>query len=88
MSEEMKREILSDEADGIEDNAGNSPDDTETALQDPSDAENELSENYRKLPAWKQVVLLIIFLGGMTAVIMIINFIVEFGAELIKALIK
>ncbi len=88
MSEEMKREILSDEADEMEDNAGNSPNDTETALQDMSDAENEFSESYRKLPAWKQVVLLIIFLGGMTAVIMIINFIVEFGAELIKALLK
>lgn len=54
----------------------------------PSDAQAEFSENYRKLPVWKQVILLVLFLGGMTAVIMLINFIVEFGAELIKALLK
>lgn len=54
----------------------------------PSDAQAEFSEHYRKLPVWKQVILLILFLGGMTAVIMLINFIVEFGAELIKAMLQ
>lgn len=54
----------------------------------PSDMESDFSEQYKNLPVWKQVVILILFLGGMTAVIMLINFIVEFGAEFIRALLK
>ena len=57
---------------------------TETFL----DAQETFSESYRKLPVWKQVILLALFLGGMTAVIMLINFVVEFGADIIKALIN
>ena len=37
---------------------------------------------------WKQVILLVLMLGAMTAVIMLINFVVEFGSELIKALVR
>lgn len=64
----------------------------ETAAEKPepavSDPESEFSEQYKKLPVWKQVVFLVLCLGGMTAVIMIINFIVDFGAELLKALFR
>lgn len=59
---------------------------SETDENNVTDEQAEFSEQYRNLPLWKQAVLLILFLGGMTAVIMLINFIVEFGAELIKAL--
>ena len=59
----------------------------ETEVSDKDESE-ELSERYQKLPVWKQVVLLVLILGGMTAVIMLINFIVEFGSELIKALVR
>ena len=59
---------------------------SETDENNVTDEQAEFSEQYRNLPLWKQAVLLILFLGVMTAVIMLINFIVEFGAELIKAL--
>lgn len=59
---------------------------SETDENNVTDEQAEFSEQYRNLPLWKQAVLLILFLGGMTEVIMLINFIVEFGAELIKAL--
>ena len=60
----------------------------EAEPENPSDAQAEFAEQYGKLPVWKQVVMLVLFLGGMTAVIMLINFVVEFGAEIIKALLK
>lgn len=60
----------------------------EVEPETPSDAQAEFSEQYKKLPVWKQVLMLVLFLGGMTAVIMLINFIVEFGAEIIRALLK
>ena len=51
-------------------------------------SEDDYREQYRKLPMWKQVILLVLMLGAMTAVIMLINFVVEFGSELIKALVR
>ena len=51
-------------------------------------SEDDYREQYRKLPVWKQVILLVLMLGAMTAVIMLINFVVEFGSELIKALVR
>jgi len=60
----------------------------EEAEESSKDESEELSEQYKKLPVWKQVVMLVLILGGMTAVIMLINFIVEFGSELIKALLR
>ena len=60
----------------------------ETEPETPSDAQAEFYEQYKNLPVWKQVVILVLFIGGMTAVIMLINFIVEFGAEIIRALLK
>ena len=62
--------------------------DEKAEIENPSDAQAEFSEQYKQLPVWKQVVILVLFLGGMTAVIMLINFVVEFGSEIIKALLK
>lgn len=84
MSEE-KSEIMEDEA-SFDTDSNASENGIEEAIIGVT--QEELSDQYSKLPVWKQAVLLILFLGGMTAVIMLINFIVEFGAEMIKALIK
>lgn len=46
--------------------------------------EEELQEQYRKLPMWQHVLLVILFLFGMAAVVVVIDFIVDFGAELLK----
>ncbi len=53
-----------------------------------SDAQEEFKEQYQNLPVWKQVIFLVLCLGGMTAVIMLINFVVDFGAELIKSMFR
>ena len=50
--------------------------------------EEEFREQYRDLPIWKQVILWVLFLGAMVTVIMLINFVVDFGAELIKILVQ
>ena len=84
MSEE-KSEIMEDEASFDTDSNASENGIEEAAI---GVTQEELSDQTSKLPVWKQAVLLILFLGGMTAVIMLINFIVEFGAEMIKALIK
>lgn len=87
MSEE-KEQINSEEVGFESASDDEAMQESDTEPETASDAQQEFSENYRKLPVWKQVILLVLFLGGMTAVIMLINFIVEFGAELIKSLLK
>ena len=87
MSEE-KTELTTEEICEESESFDGTVQEKDTEFETPSDAQAEFSENYRKLPVWKQVVLLVLFLGGMTAVIMLIKFVVEFGAELIKALLK
>lgn len=81
---EIKKDDFSSDTQAVGEEVTNHIEENET----PSDAQMEFSEYYRKLPVWKQVVLLVLFLGGMTAVIMLINFVVEFGAELIKVLLQ
>lgn len=78
MSEEKNEEVISENPD------------LEPALTDDAEermAGEEFKAQYQKLPIWKQVVLLVLFLGAMTAVIMLINFVVDFSAELIKSLL-
>lgn len=87
----MNEEKIQDKPEHTSEAAGNMIDkttDEREMTENPSDAQAELGEQYSKLPVWKQVVILVLCLGGMTAVIMLINFIVEFGAELIRALLK
>ena len=60
----------------------------EVEMNDDSFTEEEFKRQYRDLPVWKQVILLILFLGAMVTVITLINFIVDFGAELIKLLVQ
>ncbi len=87
----MNEEILQDQSEltskASEDTMDKTEDKSEMT-ENPSDAQAELTEQYSRLPVWKQVMILVLCLGGMTAVIMLINFVVEFGAELIKALLK
>ena len=83
---EQKNEVLNDEVSFNTDgdlSENNAKEEESTGI-----TQEELSDQYTKLPVWKQAVILILCLVGMTAVIMLINFIVEFGAEIIKALIK
>ena len=79
MSEEKNEEVISQ-----------NPDLDLTVTHDAEELidEEEFKEQYQKLPVWKQVILLVLFLGAMTAVIMLINFVVDFSAELIKALLS
>lgn len=61
----------------------------ETADDDTGEAnepmtQEEFKEQYQKLPLWQHVLLGILFLFGFTAVIMLIDFVVEFAAELLK----
>lgn len=79
MSEEKNEEVIS-----------KNPDLDLTVTHDAEELidEEEFKEQYQKLPVWKQVILLVLFLGAMTAVIMLINFVVDFSAELIKALLS
>jgi uncharacterized membrane protein YcjF (UPF0283 family) len=49
--------------------------------------EEEFSEQYRKLPTWQHVLLVMLFLFGMAAIIIGIDFIVDFFTELIKHII-
>lgn len=58
----------------------NSDDETENSIL----TEDELQEQYNKLPMWQHVLLVILFLFGMAAVVVGIDFIVDFGAELLK----
>ena len=58
----------------------NSDDETENSIL----TEDELQEQYNKLPLWQHVLLVILFLFGMAAVVVVIDFIVDFGAELLK----
>ena len=58
----------------------NSDDETENSIL----TEDELQEQYNKLPMWQHVLLVILFLFGMAAVVVVIDFIVDFGAELLK----
>lgn len=46
--------------------------------------EDELKEQYKSLPMWQHIVLVILFLFGMTAVIMVIDFVVELITELLS----
>lgn len=46
--------------------------------------EEEFKEQYQKLPMWQHVVLVILFLFGLTAAIMVIDFVVELITELMK----
>ena len=87
----MNEEKIQDKPEHTSEAAGNMIDkttDEREMTENPSDAQAELTEQYSRLPVWKQVMILVLCLGGMTAVIMLINFIVEFGAELIRALLK
>ncbi len=59
---------------------------SETAETDVPMTEEDLQEQYDKLPLWQHVLLVMLFLFGFTAVIMVINFIVDFGAELLRRL--
>ena len=61
------------------------PEEERQAVRPPDEA--ALRESYSRLPAWKRGILLAVVLGGMTAVIMLINFVVDFGAELIRTLL-
>ncbi len=72
-------EVLSDKPATLEE---------ETEKNDESLSEEEFKQQYRDLPVWKQVVLLVLFLGAMVTVITLINFVVDFGAELIKLLVQ
>lgn len=72
-------EVLSDKPTTLEE---------ETEKNDESLSEEEFKQQYRDLPVWKQVVLLVLFLGAMVTVITLINFVVDFGAELIKLLVQ
>lgn len=46
--------------------------------------EEELSEEYQKLPLWQQVILVLLLLFGLITVIIGIDFIVDFFTELLK----
>lgn len=39
---------------------------------------SEIEEQYQSLPIWKKVVLMILCMGALTAVIMLIDFLIEF----------
>lgn len=49
--------------------------------------EEEFKEQYQKLPLWQHVVLAILFLFGFTAVIMVIDFVVELFTELLQHMV-
>ncbi len=48
------------------------------------DIPQDFQEQVNQLPMWQHILLTVLFLFGMAAVIVVIDFIVEFGAELIK----
>ena len=62
--------------------------DEETERNDKSPTEEKFRQQYRDLPVWKQVILLVLFLGAMVTVITLINFVVDFGVDLIKLLVQ
>ena len=49
--------------------------------------EEEFRAQYKKLPVWQHVILVILFLFGLTAAIMVIDFVVEFFTEFIKHIV-
>lgn len=55
---------------------------TDTAV-----TEEEWKAQYEKLPMWQHLILVILCLFGMTAVIMLINFVVDLGAELLRRML-
>jgi hypothetical protein len=67
------------EAGEIDGDGNNAPDE-----EGPGD----FSEQVHKLPIWKQIVLLIICMGALTAVIMLIDFLIEFFIAITSALLK
>lgn len=46
--------------------------------------QEEFSEEYQKLPMWQHMILVLLFLFGMAAIIVGIDFIVDFFTELLK----
>lgn len=46
--------------------------------------QEEFSEEYQKLPIWQHMILVLLFLFGMAAIIVGIDFIVDFFTELLK----
>ena len=79
MSEE-KTELTTEEICEESESFDGTVQEKDTEFETPSDAQAEFSENYRKLPVWKQVVLLVPSVGGMTAVTMVITFVVQLGS--------
>lgn len=57
---------------------------SESETEESVMTEAEFSEQYKQLPMWQQVLLVILFLFGMAAVVVVIDFVVEFGAKLLK----
>ena len=56
----------------------------ETEVGKKTMTEEEFSEEYEKLPAWQHVILVLLFLFGLAAIIVGIDFVIDFITELIK----
>ncbi len=81
MSEDFEKNEISEEE--IE-NTAEQEFDSETEADDQAMTEEELQEQYKQLPMWQNVLLVLLFLFGMAAVVVVIDFVVEFGMELLK----
>lgn len=81
MSEDFEKNEISEEE--IE-NTAEQEFDSETEAYDQAMTEEELQEQYKQLPMWQNVLLVLLFLFGMAAVVVVIDFVVEFGMELLK----
>lgn len=80
----MSKTNLTEEKNTTTETTENTNTDDETLESDTPMSEEEFKEQYQKLPLWQHVILVILFLFGFTAVIMVINFVVEFLTELLK----
>ncbi len=81
MDEELKVKL---ESEGV-----NEPSLEEMPVQDSeSDNHDKFMEHYQEMPLWKRGVFLALCFGAMSAVIVFINFVVDFGVEMIKAFLR
>lgn len=67
----------------IQDATNNKPTKENKINSEPM-TEEEFSEDYQKLPMWQHVILVILFLFGLAAIIISIDFVVDFFTEMLK----
>lgn len=81
MSEKFDSNEISEEIQNIDE------EEVTAEAEDSAVTENEVQEQYKKLPMWQQMLLVILCLFGMAAVVVLIDFVVEFGIELLQRIL-